>query len=479
MDNRPENQSTGLKKELSPLSVWALAFGCIIGWGSFFNPGLKFLPAAGPLGTAIAMLAGAAIMIVIACSYNYLIPHYPTAGGEFSYTLAVFDAKHAFVCGWFLVLAYIANVPSNATAFGYMTRFLFDGAFSRGYLYSVSGYQVYMGEVLVSATAIIILSVFSVRGIKVAGVVECIFAFSLAICVVIIAAAAVLSPVCTLNKLSPMFSPNAQSTSEAVKEVVSILAIAPWAFVGFDTIPQTCEEFNFSHKKVFGIMIVAILFGAFVYISNTLVAATAIQGSYTDAINDPSISWLLGSAVKNILGTPGVIILGIALSCAILTGLLGFLTASSRLMYAMACAGFLPEPFGRLHPEYGTPKNALLFCMAVSLAGPFFGRVALGWFVDMAAIGAAIGFGYTCCASALTIKELRDVKNWRGLSALGWLGTVFSCIFIIMFLPGMPAALDIPSLIMLVIWIVLGVAFYFARKDKVIEFTEGQPLNEA
>ena len=30
-----------LEKKLNPMSVWAIAFGCIIGWGSFINPGKK------------------------------------------------------------------------------------------------------------------------------------------------------------------------------------------------------------------------------------------------------------------------------------------------------------------------------------------------------------------------------------------------------------------------------------------------------
>lgn len=41
------NKEPGLKRSLSPLSVWALAFGCVIGWGSFINPGKKFLPNSG------------------------------------------------------------------------------------------------------------------------------------------------------------------------------------------------------------------------------------------------------------------------------------------------------------------------------------------------------------------------------------------------------------------------------------------------
>lgn len=60
-----------LDKKLSPINVWAIAFGCIIGSGAFLLPGTSFLPKAGPLGAAAAMLTGAFAMVIIAINYNY------------------------------------------------------------------------------------------------------------------------------------------------------------------------------------------------------------------------------------------------------------------------------------------------------------------------------------------------------------------------------------------------------------------------
>lgn len=87
------------------------AFGCVVGWGSFINPGKKFLPNSGVAGTAIAMVLGALVMIIIAFSYAYMVPKYPKAGGEFTFTKACFGKTAAYICGWFLVAAYLTNVP--------------------------------------------------------------------------------------------------------------------------------------------------------------------------------------------------------------------------------------------------------------------------------------------------------------------------------------------------------------------------------
>lgn len=63
----------------------------------------------------------------------------------------------------------------------------------------------------------------------------------------------------------------------AVSAVLATFVIAPWAYVGFDTIPQAAEEFKFSYKKVSGIMIVAIIFGCFVYTANNTITAATLE----------------------------------------------------------------------------------------------------------------------------------------------------------------------------------------------------------
>ena len=126
-----------LKRALNPMHVWALAFGCIIGWGSFINPGKKFLFNSGVAGTAIAMLLGAAIMVVIAFNYAYMVPKYPKAGGQFTFAKICFGRLPAFLCGWFLVAAYLTNVPMNSTAIGLIIDGLFGPILKFGFHYTV------------------------------------------------------------------------------------------------------------------------------------------------------------------------------------------------------------------------------------------------------------------------------------------------------------------------------------------------------
>lgn len=440
-----------LSRSLSPLNVWSLALGSIIGWGAFVMPGNLFLESAGPLGTAIGLGIGALIMIIISLSYGYMIQRYPVAGGEFAYTYKSYGKHHAFICAWFLGLSYLSIVPLNATALALISRYMFPGILQHGYLYTIAGWDVYLGEVLLASFALILFGFTSIRGIKVSGKIQSILALTLVSSILILVLFAIFNPNVHYENLYPLFSPSQSS----LKGILSIIAIAPWAYVGFDAIPQAAEEFNFSNKKSLGIMILAIILGGLMYISiNTI---TAIVIPWKELI-DSKPFWATGFAVEKLLGSTGLILLGLALISAVITGIIGFYMASSRLIYSLARANALPHWFSVLHPSYKTPHNSILFIMFISLLAPWFGRQVLLWIVDMASIGAAIGYFYTSSSTFLLLyKEKSKLKlKWVSL-----IGSLLSLGFVFLLVtPGLPTYLVVQSRIALLVWVLLGILFY-------------------
>jgi amino acid transporter len=223
------------------------------------------------------------------------------------------------------------------------------------------------------------------------------------------------------------------------------------------------------NKKVSGIMILAIMFGCFVYTANNTITAAALSNWPDLFVNSEATPWLLLTAAERLLGGTGKVLVGVAVSCAVLSGIMGFYMASSRLMYSMAGEGCLPKVFGKIDPKYGTPRNAVLFCMIISLTGPVLGREALGWFLDMSAIGASIGFGFTCLAARKTMKRTGDnipFLRWASL-----LGALFSAMFIFLQIVPVPGLEGVhfcrESYVLLVVWIALGGGFYFAKRRSI------------
>lgn len=166
-----------------------------------------------------------------------------------------------------------------------------------------------------------------------------------------------------------------------------------------------------------------------------------------------------------LLGNVGVVFLGISVCAAILSGIIGFYMATSRLFYSMSVEGVLPKWFGKLEPKYNTPKNAIIFVLLISIIAPFLGRTALNWIVDMSSTGAAIGYGYT---SLSALKLAWKEKN-KSVIITGVVGTIFACIFLVLLLVPIKmfgCSLGKESYICFGIWIVLGIIFYLVSNRK-------------
>ena len=195
----------GLCKQLSPMHVWAIAFGCVIGWGSFINPGKKFLPNSGVAGTAIAMFLGAVVMMIIDFSNAYMVPKYPKAGGEFTFTKMCFGKDCAFLCGWFLVAAYLTNVPMNSTAIGLIVDGL-DGTkdiLKFGFHYQIAGFDVWMGEMFFAMAILILFGTLNIIGVKKAGIVQTVLACLLAVSVLTLTISALVSDKTSIANMAP------------------------------------------------------------------------------------------------------------------------------------------------------------------------------------------------------------------------------------------------------------------------------------
>ena len=461
-----ENETGGsaqlrhLTQYLSPVNVWALSFGCAVGWGAFVMPGTTFLPIAGPLGTALGVAIGAVVMLIIGMNYHFLMNRYPDAGGTLTYANEVFGYDHGFLCSWFLVLVYFAITWANASALPLIARYLFGGAFQFGFHYQILGYDVYLGEALLSITAMLVCGCVCIYGKRLAVQLQTVFAVALLGGVVLCAVA--------------VFSDGSRSAGAAapelfaegglpVSQIVSMIALSPWAFAGFESVSQSAQGFQFSVKKSIWIMAAALFTGALVYILLTGIAVARPPEAYeswTAYIRDlGSLSGLDGlptfHATHAVMGKAGLAILGIAVCGGILTGLIGNYIAASRLMYSMAEDGILPGWFGKLNAN-SAPKNALRFIMTVSIVIPFFGRTAIGWIVDVNTIGATIAYAYTSAAAFAVARQ----EQIRVTKATGVIGMVMSAVFFFYFMWWKAGAMSTESYLLLASWSILGFVYF-------------------
>ena len=455
---------TALGAYLSPLAVIALSFGYAVGWGAFVLPGTVFLPKAGPVGTLIGIAIGTVAVAVFALNYHRLVVRRPGPGGAYGFVAKAFGTDHGFIVAWFLLLTYVAILWANSTALVILARYMFGDALQFGFHYKMVGFDVYFGEVLLSVAAIALCGgfcLFSKRlairlhtllaGVMVAGVGTCFFA-------------ALFRHEGGIASMAPAFSADG---SPAI-QVLRILAMIPWAFVGFEAVVHSSAEFRFPVKRTLSLMLAAIVISALLYMSLAILPVLSLPegfatwSDYIDAL--PGLggtdSLPVFAAVRRTFGAAGTAILGGTMLAAQLTGLIATFVTSSRLMRAMSHGGMIPRWLGELNRD-GTPANAVIFIMLVSFAIPFFGRTVIGWPVDVSSLGAAIAYGYVSAAAyaiALRERETSSIVRLAGVLGVG-MAIVFSLLMLVPnYLSG--STLSAESYLLLSIWCLLGFLLY-------------------
>ncbi|MCR5751320.1 MAG: amino acid permease [Kiritimatiellae bacterium] len=443
---------------VSPLAAWALAFGCSVGWDATVMPWTTFLPTAGPLGTVLGLLAGGLAMAAIVWNYHYMINRHGGSGGVYSYAAEAFGYDHGFLCAWFLCLTYAAIVWSDATAMSIIVRYVFGDVFQFGFRYEVSGFEVCLGDVLVAAATAATVAFVCCRrrlSFRLQTILAFVFAAGFAACF----AAAAWRHEGGLATMAPAFSPTGGSP---VLQLLQVLAIAPWLFVGFEAISNTCDECSFSLRKSFGIMAAALVASVVAYAILTAIPALAPGAGcagWTDAVakmGEPNFHAF--DAAKRSLGEAGPAIIYSTLAGAIFTNLIGNTIVASRLLAAMADDGGLPLWFGRRNAD-GAPKNAVYAIASLALFTAFLGQTVIDIILDTALVGASVAYAYT---SAATFKLARR-EGAKRAQITGLVGLVVSVAMALIFILPIFSSntmMATESYLVLVFWCIAGLVFF-------------------
>ncbi|MPZ94292.1 MAG: amino acid permease, partial [Propionibacteriales bacterium] len=371
--------------------VLAVAFGAMIGFGWIVLTG-GFLEEAGTLGAALAFVIGGVVVGLVGITYAELVAAIPTAGGEHNYVLRAIGSRSAFATSWTLVLGYVSVVAFEAVALPQTMLYLFPDLLA-GHLWTVAGYDVYVSWVAVGVVAAVVMTGLNYVGVRPAAVFQKIAVLFLAAVGVALLLGAFVGG--STQDMQPLFTGGTAG-------IITVLVATPFLFVGFDVIPQSAEEINLPTRQMGQLLIISVGLAVLWYVvimvtvGSSMPAADLAQSELAAADGMKALWSSETMATVLVLG-------GIA---GILTSWNGFLIGASRLIYAMAKSGMLPDWFGALHPRYRTPGNALLFIGVLSVAAPFFGRQMLVWLVD--AGGISLILAYLMVALSFVRLRLRE-----------------------------------------------------------------------
>ena len=395
-DNTYQERHT-LSPYFSMPGACAFSVGTSIGWGSFIVTCTTYLSQAGILGTVFGLLIGMAVIFVINRNLCYMIERNPDAGGIYSYGKKVAGHDAGFLIAWMLLLTYMAVLWANITSLPLFARRFFGSFFQFGYCYTLLGYDVYIGEVLLSVAALCLTALLCTFSRRIPQYIMIAMAVIFIGSVLVCAATALVKHGGSGYSFDPQYIPDKRQ----INQIVRIAVISPWAFIGFENVAHFSEEMNFPVRKIRTVMLASVLLTTGFYVLMTVLSVTAYPPQYS--------SWLeyirdMGSlsgieavpalyAGAHYMGNAGVGLLMLALLSVVVTSMIGNLTAISRLLYAFGRDHEWLEPLSKVN-RFHIPSKAVWVTVGVSCIITFTGRTAISWIVDVTTLGAVIIYGF-------------------------------------------------------------------------------------
>jgi APA family basic amino acid/polyamine antiporter len=226
-------------------------------------------------------------------------------------------------------------------------------------------------------------------------------------------------------------------------------AVVFFAYIGFDAVSTAAQEAHEPQRTVPIGLIASLTICTALYIGVAAVLTGVVPFAQLDR-PDPI------SAVIDAIGLPWLaIVVKFAALAGLTTVILVLLFGQARILFAMANDGLLPAFFARISPRFRTPlaSQALVGLIVAIIAG----LLPIDVLGEMVSIGTLAAFALVCLAVMyLRHSHPETPRPFRvpGSPAIPTLG-VLSCL-------GLMAGLPWETWARLLVWLVVGMAIYFA-----------------
>ena len=395
-------QILGLRRNtlrLTDLIVMAIAAiapaGCIL-----FNT----IPQAGLVGAAIPLcyLIGFGVVLLIAPQMSEMAVELP-GGSWYTFVTQGLGVGWGFIAGWLGLIFYGISIPFVLVLMSTALQDLLLHALGLSLDWTV-------WYVVLSA----IVCVVCYRGIRFSLQTDFVFLiFELGICLFL--AIAVLIQLGQTEKLTLVpftLSALPQNSNLFLGTILSILG-----FLGFESVTTLAEEAQRPRQTVpIAMFIALILVGAF-YVLMSYVAVLGYGIDNMAAFAQDAAPF--DAIARHFMGNGVALLIDFASIIAGYAGTVAMTNGTVRIIYAISREGLFPEWWGRIHPVYRTPTNAILGLHSISLvAGLGLGHLytpiqAIGFFGTLITLAGLLIYGLVSLSCFQYFKVKRpDRWHW-------------------------------------------------------------------
>lgn len=363
-----ERTETGNHRILGPIHIWALGVGIVLvgefmGWNSAILKG-------GNLAALVGMWIISVMYVCLISMTTEMAAVMPEAGGQYTMAKYILGPLGAFNVGLMVMLQYAMLEAADALVVGEL-------------LHAVNPEFQPLPYIILS---LLLLTYVNYRGAHAT------FTLNL-----IITSAAFFSVLFLLfstgfydgEKTLINLSGKVGTLTYGWFGLFAAMQFSCWFYLGIEGTAMAADECRSPGR--------ALPVGALLGVATLLMGGTITWFVCTGLLESEN----LGTSVYPLFeaavatgkkGTVAVLFAGTMLSC--LASANGCISDSSKAWAALSADRLLPDYFGTLHPEYGSPHRALLFLLPISLCFAFTGM--LDQIVTFSIFSALLVYLLTC-----------------------------------------------------------------------------------
>ena len=342
-----------LSRTLTPLMLWGLGVGYVIS-GMYFGWNLG-LEKGGTLGLAIATFFIIILYITFTFSYAELASAIPKAGGGFDYSRRTFGDTWGFIAGMAQNIEFIFAPPAIAFAIGAYFNLFFPS----------------IPIIVISIISYILFTALNIRGVKISAL------FELGITLFAVGELLLFAGITLPHFSTEAFFEN--SLPNGIPGIFAALPFAIWFFLGLEGVANVAEEtinpqrtikVGFSSALITLIVLCLLVFAGAVGVGGWENVVYRADGSTSDSPLPLALINIVGenNFLYHLLITVGLF--------GLIASFHGLILAAGRASYEFGKARFAPPVFGKIHPTFHTPANALLLNMGIGILALLTGKTA-------------------------------------------------------------------------------------------------------
>jgi basic amino acid/polyamine antiporter, APA family len=430
-----------LKRSIGLFQLSMFGIGATIGTGIFFILS-ESVPVAGPAVIISFVIAGVVAGLTAIC-YAELAGAVPVSGSSYSYAYATLGEVIAVGVGACLLLEYGVSGAAVAVGWSQYINQLLDNLFGFTLPDAISLAPEQGGVFNLPAVILIFLcTLLLIRGSSESATVNAVMVvIKLTVLVIFIVIAATAWNSDHFSNFAP----------DGMHGITLAAGTIFFTFIGLDAVSTAGEEVKDPHRNMPLAILIALSIVLSLYV---LVTLTALGAQPPDEFEGQEAG--LANILEDVTGStwPSTVLAAGAV-ISIFSVTLIVLYGQTRILFAMARDGMIPELFHKVNPRTLTPvPNTIIVAVVIALLA---GLIPINFLAEMTSIGTLVAFLVVSIGVIVLRRTAPDLP--RPFKVPGYPVTpvlaVAGCIWII-------TTLRAVTIWVFVIWVAIALIWYFA-----------------